>query len=95
LPDLLAYAFDQLAHDDTGLLNVRLAENPEGSGDRHCGACGSCRGHETWPDQWPAMGLLVSIWAQLRGDEVLRGPPRQVAGREIGQNPGSDRSQVR
>lgn len=57
LPELLAYGFDQLAHDDPGLLDIRLAENPEDSGDRQCGARGSGRGRETRPDLSFATGL--------------------------------------
>jgi len=70
LPDLLAYGVDQLAHDDPGPLGLRLAENPEGGGHRYRGTRGSGRGHETWPDQYPAMSVLVMIRVQVCVGEV-------------------------
>jgi hypothetical protein len=94
LPELLAYGFDQTAHDDPGLLDVRLAANPEGSGDRQCGARGSGRGHETWPDLRLAMGLFVMIRSEVRLHEVLGDPLGDVVRRKIGEDAACDRSQV-
>jgi hypothetical protein len=77
-----------------GLLYARLAENPEGSGNRECGTRGPGRGHETWPDLRFAIGILVMIRAQVRVDEVLRNPLGQVVCRKIGEDAACDRPQV-
>src|SRR5579863_843728 len=61
LPELLADGFDQLTHDHPGLLDVRLAENPEGGGDRQRGTRGSGRGHETRSDLRSTMSLFVGF----------------------------------
>lgn len=95
LPELFAYGFDQLPHDDAGPLNVRLAENAQSSGNRHRRARSPRRSHEAGPDRGPLLKLPVDARVAVRFSEVLRYPSRQLVCRKIGKDPACDGAEVR
>ena len=95
LPELFAYGFDQLPHDDAGPLNVRLAENAQGSSNGHRCARGPRRSHETGSNRGPLLKPLVGARIAVRFSEVLRNPSRQLVCRKIGEDPGCDGAEVR